>query len=91
MYLFDDIFAGRIEWRVASALDAETRSYCLARLVISSLGREWDKEHSGGLQDMLKEKPSTNTFLNDFKDVVMLGAREEGFADPSVYDQTEVL
>jgi hypothetical protein len=76
---------------VASALNAEMRSYPLAGLVISSIGTEWDKEHRVGMQDMLKEKPATITFPNDFKDTAMLGSREEGMADPSIYDQTEVL
>jgi len=75
---------------VASALNAETRSYPLAGLVISSIGTEWDEEHRGGMQDMLKEKPATITFPNDFKDTAMLGSREEGMADPSIYDHTEL-
>ena len=74
---------------VASALNAETRSYPLAGLVISGIGTEWDEEHRGGMQDMLKEKPATITFPNDFKDTAMLGSREEGMADPSIYDHTE--
>lgn len=54
---------------VASALNAETRSYRLAGLIVSGLGTEGDKEQNGALQDILKEKPAMINFPSDFKDM----------------------
>jgi len=76
---------------VVSALNAETKSYPLAGLIISGIGTEWHKEHRMGMQGMLKEKPATITLPNDLKDIAMLDAREEGMADPSGYEQTAAL
>lgn len=76
---------------VASALNVESKSYPLAGLIVSSIGTEWDAENKKGLLELLATKPPTIGFPNDMKDAVMLGTREEGMADPAIYEQTEAL
>ena len=76
---------------VAASLNAETKSYPLAGLIISGIGTETNKEYEAQIFNSITVKPPTMNIPNDVKDMAMLGSREGAMVDASIFDMTEVL